>query len=103
MKRILLILIPLLFLMTGCEEDTNTYEGIVQDKYFQAGTTSTGVGLSMNGQMVVTTTSTTDQYIIFVNGKDYLVKKEIWFELEKGQKISYQQPYFDIVNIQVIE
>lgn len=93
---------------TGCSiEQTNQepviYEGIVQEKYFQKGTVSTGVGVTTSGRQVVTTESTSDEYIIFVNDKDYTVSKDVWLNLEKGTKIRYQLGLFGIKNIVIID
>lgn len=96
-----------MFLM-GCSiEPSNDvptiYEGVVQEKYFQKGTVSTGVGVSTNGQPVVTTHSTSDQYIIFLNGEDYNVPKDVWFSLEKGVKVRYELNFWGIKNIVIVD
>ncbi|RLL41101.1 hypothetical protein D8M04_17810 [Oceanobacillus piezotolerans] len=96
----------LFLLLMGCSdsslEEPIIYEGIIQGKYFQKGTVSTGVGLSTGGKPVVTTNSTLDEYIIFVDDEDYSVSKDIWLSLEEGAKIQYELGFWGIENIVIM-
>jgi len=78
-------------------------EGVIQEKYFQSGSVATGVGISAKGEAVVTSSATSDKYIIFVNDKNYTIPKKTWLGLEKGQKVSYQIGFFGIKDLQVLE
>ena len=80
------------------------YKGVVQDKYFQKGEVSTGVGMGADGKTVVTTSSTYDTYTIFVNDENYEITKEVWLKLEKGQQITYEKGFFGgLKNIKLVD
>jgi len=99
MKRIV-ALMAVVITLVACENETEkkhvVYDGIVEEKYFAKGQTSTGVGMSMNGQMVVTQSSTSDEYILFIDGEDYTVDKDEWISVEKGERVYYVKKWYGI-------
>lgn len=96
----------ILLLVSGCAEgEKQVYEGVIQDKHFQKGSTSTGMGLSFNGETVVpvmTTNSTSDEYTLFVNNSSYSVSKNQWLQLEKEMTIRYTVGFTGINVIQIV-
>ena len=75
----------------------NEHQGLIIDKYFSGGKTSTGVGtgISSDGNIITTVVSSTssDEYIIFVSMSNKIFKcstsKETFFQLQKGNIISF--------------
>lgn len=100
-KIIFVLLISIILAACGQTEEPQIHTGTIQDKYFKSGGTSTGVGISSSGEAVVTTQSTSDEYIIFIDGENYNVKKEIWFDLEKGMNVKYTKGFFGIKIVEI--
>ena len=66
-------------------------EGTVQEKYFNKGQTSVGVGISpTNGQPVTTVNNTSDEYIIFINDEDISIDKKDWLRIDKGDYVKIE-------------
>lgn len=63
----------------------------MQEKTFIKGTSDVAVGVTTKGDFSFTPTSSPSRYIIFVNDRDYEIKKDSWFALEKGDKITYNK------------
>lgn len=98
MRRVLPILVAFI-LLTACEQDSrepDIREGIVTEKYFIKGQSSTGVGMTMNGQMTVVQSSTSDEYILFIDDEDYSVSKDEWLSVEKGSRIRFEKSWSGI-------
>lgn len=65
--------------------------GVVKEKIFVPSRVSTETGLTGDGKLVTTVTSTNDEYIVFINlfSNDETVNRRIdkdtWLTVEKGQ------------------
>jgi hypothetical protein len=77
---------------SGCSKP-ELIESIVIEKQYIPSQTSTGVGITTSGKTVITTQSSSEQYIVFVSENDEPVSIEcdakIYFKINKGSYIKY--------------
>lgn len=107
-RLMLTIVVIFPILLMGCNnnitiDDLPYLEGEIQEKYFQKGESTSGIGIAPTGAAILTATTTSDTYTIFVNNTDFQVQKETWLALEKGQKIRYKIYYGNIKEIEIME
>lgn len=103
MKKVWVLLLLPLFLF-GCVEEMTTqpekekpiYESIIMDKHFQNGTSSSGYGMTANGQYGLMSSSTSDAYIIFLEEDKYEIPYKVWIHLDKGDEIQYTKGFLGI-------
>lgn len=110
MKKVWALLLLPLFLF-GCttglevpkqtEKEKTMYEGVILDKHFVNGTSSSGVGVTADGTVGMMSSSTSDAYTIFLEEGKYELPYKVWIHLEKGDKIQYTKGFFviDIVGL----
>lgn len=79
-------------------------EGVVQEKAFDAGQTSSVTTINpSNGQLQVGTSSTSDEYIIFVNDEGFSVDRRTWLHVEKGDHVGIHYSWLGAEELTILE
>lgn len=86
---------------SGDTKEVQQYYGVVTEKYYIDGKSSTtlGAGVTVGGITTgsptvgatpfIGSTSSSDEFILFINGIKHKVKNKLWAEVEKGDTIEY--------------
>jgi hypothetical protein len=69
------------------EEDPVPERALITDKYYTPGETSVGTGVSSSGNVVTTTSTTMDEYTLFINGESTSVNEKIWANVNEGDEV----------------
>ncbi|MDT0150005.1 hypothetical protein Q9R38_26040 [Priestia aryabhattai] len=66
-------------------------EGTVVEKAFTAGHTSVGTAIGSDGNVHTVTSTTYDEYIIFIDGEKFNVSSKQYFKIDKGDYVKIRK------------